>query len=46
MAKYPSEEKDRFIVRMPDGMREELKSIAAKNSRSLNAEIVARLAES
>ncbi|TBB53800.1 Arc family DNA-binding protein [Rhizobium ruizarguesonis] len=46
MAKYPSEEKDRFIVRMPDGMREELKMIAAKNGRSLNTEIVTRLAMS
>jgi hypothetical protein len=44
MAKFPSEEQDRFIVRMPDGMRDRLKDAAAKNSRSMNAEIVARLA--
>ena len=45
MTRYPSEEKDRFIVRMPDGMRDQLKGIAAKNGRSLNAEIIARLSE-
>lgn len=46
MAKYPSEEQDRFIVRMPNGMRDELKSLAEKNGRSMNAEIVARLESS
>ncbi|MFD2248951.1 plasmid stability protein [Pseudochelatococcus lubricantis] len=40
---YPSETADRYIVRFPDGMRDRLKAEAAKNNRSLNAEIVARL---
>lgn len=42
---YPSEAADRYIVRFPDGMRERLKAEAAKNSRSMNAEIVSRLGE-
>lgn len=44
-AKYPSEEQDRFIVRMPDGMRERIAAIAKENSRSMNAEIVRVLEE-
>jgi hypothetical protein len=34
---------DQYIVRFPEGMRDELKATAAKNNRSLNAEIVGRL---
>ncbi|WP_230057969.1 Arc family DNA-binding protein [Agrobacterium fabrum] len=34
---------DKYIVRMPDGMREELKNAATESGRSLNAEIVHRL---
>ena len=41
--KYPSDEQDQFMIRFPSGMREELKSAAAANNRSMNAEIVARL---
>lgn len=37
---------DQYIVRFPDGMRERLKSEAAKNRRSLNAEIIDRLENS
>lgn len=40
---FPSEQADKFLLRMPDGMREWLKSEAAKNGRSMNAEIVFRL---
>lgn len=36
-------DEDKFIVRLPDGMRDELKAEAVKNERSLNAEIVYRL---
>ncbi|MFU0504038.1 Arc family DNA-binding protein [Pseudaminobacter sp. NGMCC 1.201702] len=36
---------DQYIVRFPDGMRDELKELAAEHNRSLNAEIIARLAE-
>ena len=34
---------DQYIVRFPDGMRDMLKAEAAKNNRSLNAEIIARI---
>lgn len=44
--RYPSERQQRFIVRMPDGMRERIKIAAERNGRSMNAEIVARLDES
>lgn len=40
---FPSDKLDQYIVRFPDGMRDRLKDEAAKNNRSLNAEIVARL---
>ncbi|MFZ3286539.1 MAG: Arc family DNA-binding protein [Telluria sp.] len=40
---YPSETQDRFIVRLPGGMRETIAVLAKKNNRSMNAEIVARL---
>ncbi|WP_374292601.1 Arc family DNA-binding protein [Paenirhodobacter enshiensis] len=42
---YPSEKQDRFIVRLPDGMRDRIKSAAEANNRSMNAEIVATLEE-
>jgi plasmid stability protein len=41
--KYPSELADRFMVRMPDGMRAKLADAAKRNNRSMNAEVVARL---
>jgi hypothetical protein len=34
---------DKFIVRLPDGMRDEIKEASLKNRRSMNSEIVARL---
>ncbi len=43
---YPSEEQDRFMVRLPDGMRELVSQAATKNKRTMNAEIVARLERS
>lgn len=41
--KYPSRLLDRFMLRMPDGMREKLADAAKANKRSVNAEVVARL---
>lgn len=35
--------KDRYMLRLPDGMRDRIKTAAAKNNRSMNAEIVARI---
>ena len=36
---------DKFVVRLPDGMRERVKAAAELNNRSMNAEIVATLEE-
>jgi plasmid stability protein len=44
--KYPSEQAERFIVRMPAGMREQLRFAADRNGRSMNAEVVDRLERS
>ncbi|MDE1492805.1 Arc family DNA-binding protein [Xenorhabdus bovienii] len=43
--KYPSQEMDRFNVRMPAGMRDEITKIAEKNGRSMNTEIIMMLQE-
>lgn len=40
---YPSETQERFIIRLPDGMRERIKAKAEANGRSMNAEIVVAL---
>lgn len=37
---YPSDQLDRFLVRMPDGMRDAVAQRAARNRRSMNSEIV------
>lgn len=36
---------DKFMLRLPDGMRDRIKAAAEANSRSMNAEIVATLDE-
>jgi hypothetical protein len=36
---------DKFVVRFPDGMRDQLKEAAAENGRSMNNEIVHRLGQ-
>lgn len=41
--RYPSDKQDQYIVRFPDGMRDRIRDEAAKNNRSMNAEIIARL---
>lgn len=43
---YPKEGQDRFMIRLPDGMRDQLKETANTNKRTISAEIVARLEES
>lgn len=43
--KYPSEEAERFQVRMPPGLRDRIKIAAEKSNRSMNAEIVRTLEE-
>lgn len=42
----PSRRLEQYIIRFPDGMRDRLKDEAAKNGRSLNAEIIQRLTAS
>ncbi|EHS53017.1 hypothetical protein PDO_4479 [Rhizobium sp. PDO1-076] len=44
--KYPSQLAERFQIRMPDGLRDEIKISADLNGRSMNAEIVQRLRQS
>jgi plasmid stability protein len=39
----PSRSADQFVVRLPEGLRDALKTRAATNNRSMNAEIVAIL---
>lgn len=41
-----SKELDKFILRLPDGMRDAIRDAAAKNGRSMNTEIVWRLQQS
>ena len=36
---------DKFMLRLPDGMRERIKAVAEANNRSMNSEIVATLEE-
>lgn len=39
----PSRQQDKFVLRMPDGMRDRIAKEAESNGRSMNAEIVQRL---
>lgn len=43
MADGPSRDQNKFIVRMPDGLRDRIRNVAEASSRSMNAEIVHRL---
>ena len=36
---------DKFMVRLPPGVREQIKALAKENGRSMNAEVVQRLKE-
>ena len=36
---------DKFMVRLPPGVREQIKALAKDNGRSMNGEIVQRLKE-
>jgi plasmid stability protein len=37
---YPSDLKDKFLLRLPDGLRHIVKDRAERNHRSMNSEIV------
>ncbi|UFS65165.1 Arc family DNA-binding protein [Paracoccus denitrificans] len=43
MAVPTGRESDKFMLRLPDGMRDRIKAAAEANKRSMNAEIVAAL---
>lgn len=36
-------ESDKFMLRLPDGMRDRIAALAKQNGRSMNAEIIARM---
>ncbi|MDT1068330.1 MULTISPECIES: Arc family DNA-binding protein [Providencia] len=40
MAKYPSQLQDKFNLRLPDGMKDDIAERAKANGRSMNSEIV------
>lgn len=40
---YNSRSADKFVVRLPDGMREKIAEVARTHHRSMNSEIIARL---
>lgn len=43
---FPSDAADKFVLRLPEGMREQIAEAAKSSGRSMNAEIVGRLAAS
>ena len=43
---YSSRTADKFVVRLPDGMRERIGEVARSHRRSMNSEIIARLEQS
>lgn len=45
-AVYSSRTADKFVVRLPDGMRERIAEVARNHHRSMNSEIIARLEKS
>ena len=45
-ASYSSRTADKFVVRLPDGMRERISEVARDHHRSMNSEIIARLEQS
>ena len=45
-AVYSSRIADKFVVRLPDGMRERIADVAREHHRSMNSEIIARLERS
>ena len=45
-AVYSSRTADKFVVRLPDGMRERIAEVSRNHHRSMNSEIIARLEQS
>lgn len=42
-ASYPSQDLDKFVLRLPNGMRNKIAALAKSAGRSMNAEIIFRL---
>lgn len=40
MSDFPSQQLEKFVLRLPDGLRDRIKDKAHDNNRSMNAEIV------
>jgi hypothetical protein len=40
MSDFPSQKQDKFVLRLPDGLRDRIKKKADDHSRSMNAEII------
>ena len=45
MVRQTGRESDKFMLRLPEGMREQIKAIADRSGRSMNAEIVVALSD-
>ena len=43
---YPSQSQDKYVLRLPDGMRDKIAALAKAAGRTMNAEIVVRLERS
>lgn len=43
---YSSRTADKFVVRLPEGMRDRIAEVAREQHRSMNSEIIARLQNS
>lgn len=43
MSDFPSQQQDKFVLRLPDGMRDRIKAAADVAGRSMNSEIVSVL---
>ncbi|KIP97022.1 MULTISPECIES: Arc family DNA-binding protein [Pseudomonas] len=46
MSRMDSRTADKFVVRLPDGLRDKIFAVAGDNQRSMNGEIVYRLEQS
>ena len=44
--RFPSQQLDQFLLRLPTGMREKIGAAASANNRSMTAEIISRLENS
>lgn len=45
MQERKPQDQDKFVIRLPEGMRERIKAVAERNNRSMNAEIIFALSD-